>query len=175
MEEFNSTLINSGGKISVCVEDWALIPGSSLGDGSGRLYYSIFSLIVQYMIPFVTISILHVIVFIELKTHGKRRSHIIIQIENSENCHSENSRMKRNTAWGLLRILLSVCIHKTSQSLTCQNISTQAEGSNTPDTRWLGGIVCSSAESGHRLKLWLACLKVALSSPLWQPSKTSRP
>ena len=61
-------------------------------------YYSIFSLIVQYMIPFVTISILHVIVFIELKTHGKRRSHIIIQIENSENCQSENSRMKRNTA-----------------------------------------------------------------------------
>ena len=86
--------------ISLCVENWEFpfISGHLLGDKSGRLYYSIFSLIVQYLLPFLTISILHAMVFSELKLQGRRRSEIIIQIDHAENGHTENARMKRNTA-----------------------------------------------------------------------------
>ena len=85
------------------------------------------------------------------------------------------SRSSRAATWAtdITRRGVILIAGKLLTSSFSSPLSTQAEGSNTPDTRWLGGIVCSSAESGHRLKLWLACLKVALSSPLWQPSKTS--
>jgi len=53
---------------------------------------------VQYILPFITISILHALVFNELKIQGKRRSQIIIQIGNIESNHTENGRMKRDTA-----------------------------------------------------------------------------
>ena len=71
--------------ISICVENWELIPGTFLGNGqgdgrSGRLYYSIFSLIAQYIFPVVSISILHAMVYFELKTQGKRRSVIILSL-----------------------------------------------------------------------------------------------
>ena len=91
----NESMVHLATEISVCVENWHLIPGSFK---SGRMYYSIFSLIAQYLLPFITISILHAMVFSELKTLGERRSQIIIQIENAENSHTETARMKRNTA-----------------------------------------------------------------------------
>ena len=101
-EKSNEMTNNHVNDISICVENWELIPGTFLGNGqgdgrSGRLYYSIFSLIAQYIFPFVTISILHAMVYLELKTQGKRRSVIIIQIEGTDTSHSDNARMKRNT------------------------------------------------------------------------------
>ena len=93
--------VNGSQPISICVENWDFFDyeGSVLGDKkTGRLFYSIFSLIVQYLLPFLTISVLHAMVFRELKRQGKRRSQIIIQIENAESTHTENGRMKRNTA-----------------------------------------------------------------------------
>ena len=93
--------MNQSHLISICVENWNFFDntGSLLGDKkTGRLYYSIFSLIVQYLLPFLTISILHAMVFRELKKHGQRRSQVIIQIDNVESSHTENGRMKRNTA-----------------------------------------------------------------------------
>ena len=93
--------MNDSQPISICVENWDFFDteGSVLGDKkTGRLFYSIFSLIVQYLLPFLTISVLHAMVFRELKKQGKRRSQIIIQIGNAESSHSENGRMKRNTA-----------------------------------------------------------------------------
>ena len=87
-------------QLSVCVEDWDFlyIFGNFQRDKSGRLYYSIFSLIVQYLIPFLTISILHAMVYSELKVQGQRRTQIIIQMDHAEYSHTENARMKRNTA-----------------------------------------------------------------------------
>jgi len=99
--EFSATLMNKtmDKDISFCVENWEYLGNlTGLGDNTGRLYYSIFSLIVQYILPFITISILHALVFKELKIQGKRRSQIIIQIGNAESNHTENGRMKRNTA-----------------------------------------------------------------------------
>ena len=93
--------VNGSQPISICVENWDFFnyEGSVLGDKkTGRLFYSIFSLIVQYLLPFLTISVLHAMVFRELKRQEKRRSHIIIQIENAESIHTESGRMKRNTA-----------------------------------------------------------------------------
>jgi hypothetical protein len=79
--ERNDSMVNLTTDISVCVENWHWIPGNFK---SGRMYYSVFSLVVQYILPFITISILHAMVFRELKKLGKRRSQIIIQIENAE-------------------------------------------------------------------------------------------
>lgn len=100
MVKNNNSMIDNVKVISVCVENWEFLGNIDfLGDkNTGRLIYSIFSLIVQYLLPFITISILHAMVFSELKTQGKRRSQIIIQIEKGESSHTENGRMKRNTA-----------------------------------------------------------------------------
>ena len=101
LSSFRAHRMNDSQPISICVENWDFFDneGSVLGDKkTGRLFYSIFSLIVQYLLPFLTISILHAMVFRELKKQGQRRSQIIIQIENAESSHTENGRMKRNTA-----------------------------------------------------------------------------
>ena len=99
--ESTATLMNNSvvKDISVCVENWEFLGNlTGLGDNTGRLYYSVFSLIVQYILPFITITILHALVFKELKIQGKRRSQIIIQIDKPDSNHTETGRMKRNTA-----------------------------------------------------------------------------
>ena len=48
-----------------CVEDWEV--GGQNHDPVNRVYYSLFSLTVQYSIPFITISILYFSVYLKLK------------------------------------------------------------------------------------------------------------
>ena len=79
-----------------CVEDWSCL-NTSMSYHQGRIYYSIFSLIVQYITPFLAISILYIMVYIQLKKQDKRRNTLIIQVANEECSYTENARMKRNT------------------------------------------------------------------------------
>ena len=82
-----------------CVEDWNYLNRDGRADGSGRIYYSIFSLVVQYIVPFISISFLYIGVHLKLKRQGNRRNQFIIQLKSRETKthNAETARLKRNT------------------------------------------------------------------------------
>ena len=83
--------------ISICVENWNFsLTRNLLNDKSGRLLYSIFTLIIQYLIPFLTISILHTLVIVELRLQGERRRGLILEISKNSQYVNDTSRLKRN-------------------------------------------------------------------------------
>ena len=69
-----------------CVEDWEF--GGQNHDPVNRIYYSLFSLTVQYSIPFITISILYFSIYLKLKK--------ISVIRNNMMDHASDESQRRN-------------------------------------------------------------------------------
>ena len=73
-----------------CVEDWQFREGDH--DPTNRIYYSIFSLTVQYCIPVTTISILYFLVYIKLRKMNVVRKRMMKISEDETNERSNDKR-----------------------------------------------------------------------------------
>ena len=88
-----------------CVEDWDF--GGQGQDPVNRIYYSIFSLTVQYSIPFFTISILYFLVYLKLKKMSAVRNSMLNQ--SAEETRRSNHQRERRTNRMLITISMVFC------------------------------------------------------------------
>ena len=88
-----------------CVEDWEF--GGLSHTPVNRIYYSLFSLTVQYSIPFITISILYFLVYLKLRKLSAVRSNMM-SVAAHEARRRDNKREKRTNRM-LITISMVFC------------------------------------------------------------------
>ena len=90
-----------------CVEDWEF--GGQSYDPVNRIYYSLFSLTVQYSIPFISISILYFLVYMKLRKLSNIRSSMI-DMATDDAQRRNNQRDKRiNTMLITISMVFCFC------------------------------------------------------------------
>ena len=74
----NTTAVPGFERISFCIEDWQLSDNVTDQDPGTRIYYSIFSMAFQFLIPFVLISAIYFCIYVYLNKHRYVHSYIFL-------------------------------------------------------------------------------------------------
>ena len=89
-----------------CIEDWPFKMGHELKP-MDRLYYSLFSLVFQLIIPCIVISVSYFLIYQRLNEHSATRERLLsVQHGNNERIEREQSRSKRRNK--LMAIISSI-------------------------------------------------------------------
>ena len=90
-----------------CVEDWEF--GGQSYDPVNRIYYSLFSLTVQYSIPFISISILYFLVYMKLRKLSNIRSNMIDRATEDAQRRSNKRDKRINTMLITISMVFCFC------------------------------------------------------------------
>ena len=78
-----------------CIEDWPFDEGPSEASPLDRVYYSLFSLIFQFIIPGIVISVSYFLIYQKLRHQSHSRQRLMSENRNTERIERENQRSKR--------------------------------------------------------------------------------
>ena len=90
-----------------CVEDWEFSGRSH--DPVNRVYYSLFSLTVQYSIPFITISTLYLLIYLKLKNLSAIRKNMMDRASEDVQRRSHKRDKKINTMLITISMVFCFC------------------------------------------------------------------
>ena len=92
-------------QVVYCIEDWPFDGGSELNP-MDRLYYSLFSLFFQLIIPCLFISISYLLIYLKLYKQSRARERMLNRTGNTERMEREHNRTKRRNK--LMAIISSI-------------------------------------------------------------------
>ena len=78
-----------------CIEDWPFDEGPTEASPMDRVYYSLFSLIFQLIIPGIVISVSYFLIYQKLRHQSLSRQRMMSENRNTERIERENQRSKR--------------------------------------------------------------------------------
>ena len=78
-----------------CVEDWPFETGPTEASPMDRVYYSLFSLIFQLIIPGVVITVSYFLIYRKLRQQSRNRARMMNENRNAERMERERQRSKR--------------------------------------------------------------------------------